>query len=176
MPGKGTGRSIHLSASVARRKESVSSPTPTRRTNRDRTQHLSLPRGRLPPISNKADAPDAELLRLGRLFDTYRATELRAWAVANRVNGGDDSVESQRAYEIANIAYDVSEQILKLQPATTLEGLLVKYRIISWQHGGNPVPAERINECPDLATEMMASILADLAAMQSPRRENDSDV
>jgi hypothetical protein len=107
-----------------------------------------------------AEHPDAELLRLGAPFDTRRSAEREAWdAVPGHQE--DDGPDSMRAYALSDLVYEVVHQI-KIIPATTLEGMMVKRRVVDWIYDGNPVTAEMLQPYPDLGIEVIAAVLADL--------------
>ena len=107
--------------------------------------------------------PDAELLRLGALFDIWRAATRAAFnAVPEGARDGSPSMDE--AYRVNDSLQDIADQIEAI-PATTLAGLLVKRRLVDHCYGDKPVSAERLEPYPDQGIILIAQILTNLDAM-----------
>ena len=114
-------------------------------------------RGMQPPSA------DAALLRLGAVFDIQRAACIAAFEAVPE-GQGDGSPAMDAAYAVAALLREITEQIETI-PAVTLEGILVKRRVVDHCYGGKPIPAERLEPYPDQGITLIAAILADLDAM-----------
>jgi hypothetical protein len=97
--------------------------------------------------------PDAELLRLGRELEEAWARE-RATV---RPAASDDEVNA-----VFNVASEIVGEIEAL-PATTLEGLRVKTRALSWCHDGEGIDFRDEQDTTDL--KLANGIVRDLLAL-----------
>jgi hypothetical protein len=108
-----------------------------------------------------APDPDAVLLRLGREFEAAVAAEMATWAVAEHYTAEEQENQADAVH--APIAA-LMDEIISLR-ATTLAGMKVKARAVSYCWSGKPVTAEELTDHGDPTTDvqLIASLMADLA-------------
>ena len=109
-----------------------------------------------------AAAPDADLLRLGVLFEAAWQDEVTAWAAYQRAQRSD--VLARRWNAANDVTSGIVEQIETL-PATTFAGLIVKTRACSWTHSGEPFDDEFFGCHGSTDYRLATSVLNDLMAI-----------
>lgn len=124
-----------------------------------RTAFVSADRENQAPIVH----PDAELLRLGAELDAVWKKEQAAWDIVKRDDLEDDDPTFVLARQLQDVSGPIVSQIGHLT-ATTLDGLCVKARAVSWCHCGDEihlgdVPASSID------VRLAQSIINELLAM-----------
>ena len=108
----------------------------------------------LPSVADAAH-PDARLLRLGVELETAWADERRIYAAFEA-----DQISGEEADKAPDASRAVVDEILRW-PATTLEGLRVKARAVSWCYCGDEISWD--DETTDL--QLALSIVNDLVRL-----------
>ena len=117
-----------------------------------------------------AKSPDAELVRLGALFDAAWEAEAACWRAVEAIEGDEDRDRLDVVPDAAVKRTEaIADEIAKLQ-ATSLAGLLVKVRVCSWCHGGEPFDGTFLDDggpgwSPTRDFKMAEAILHDLLAI-----------
>ena len=127
---------------------------------------LTAARGALAAIPPQPNS-DAELLRLGALFEAAWAVGNAAYAAAEGT--ADEGPESIHAYAMDARTSEIVGQIEAL-PARTFAGVLVKVRALFWCRTGEPFEAMEFEHYlskgpPVTENRLLADLLTDLAAM-----------
>jgi hypothetical protein len=93
----------------------------------------------IPTLAASATGPDAELIRLGLLFDRAAAADKVAWATVAADDAIDDpDPEFVHAVALGEKTLAIIDRIEPL-PATTLAGALVKIRAITYLCCADPI-------------------------------------
>ena len=116
--------------------------------------------GSLAPVTAGPQG-DAELLRLGREFEAAWSHEI---AVLARLKGVDTPAGDEE-FDAAIDAVSAIVDRIEVIPATSLAGLQVKARAISWCHSGEPLEAEAFSDQQTTNVRIAASLVNDLLAM-----------
>jgi hypothetical protein len=115
-------------------------------------------------------ADDAELIRLGALFEDAWNVESLAWIDYEELAAG---APGERAVaEIAERAFGRTSAIvdqIEAIPARTLPGLLVKRRALAWCVSGETFTIEDLdcNASPTTDMRLIVGMLADMTAIES---------
>ena len=82
---------------------------------------------------------DAELLRLGKLFEQAWEREAEFWRAfpEAETSEGENARLWAAAERAARVTHGIADEIERHQ-AVTLAGVLVKMRVCSWSHSGEP--------------------------------------
>ena len=115
--------------------------------------------------AQQQSSPDAELIALGHLFNEAWAREAACWdATAARTT----AEEAERLWNIAAAAGDATKAFadrIEALTATTFAGVLVKVRVCSWTHSGEPFTDDFFGDNPTTDHRMAAAVLRDLMAI-----------
>lgn len=110
---------------------------------------------------------DADLIALGRRFELAWADQLRIESVYNQATNDDEDLGSD--FEAAYIRVSTIVKDIENVPATTVAGLYVKARAISWCWGGDQHITFSDDQTTDvrLASSIVMDLLKQSIAVQS---------
>ena len=124
------------------------------------TATLASPLAAVPALAavTTGPHPDALLLALGRDLDVAWATERETFAAF----AGVDTPEADDLTDAASDATSAIVAEIEQLSATTLAGLAVKAKAVSWCHSGEPIGPDSMNEQATTDVRLASSMVRDL--------------